>query len=506
VTGRRGRIRPSGVFVALTVALSMATCSTIGGGTEGDRSGTDAPSASASAPSGYATASPEAQATATVEPTPGEHEIGPKSPIDHIVFIIKENRSFNHYFATYPGAIGATSGGTIQCDGDRCRSAREVRLTRAGDVMPHDLGHCFLCGVVAVNGGAMDGFNQMNGLRPPRPTEDVRFHGITLLGYTYFARSGIPNYWSYADRFVLADRFFTSMYGPTFPEHLFTVAAGSNLIVGNKVDKGLPGNYCDDDSEYAPRFRAGLLQSDLDRIMFLEERVNDDPAYQEEIRSMWRDFRLCFDMPVLPDVLERAGVSWKYYVTENAWNNALQAIRHIRYGPMWERVQPPANFLEDLRTGGLPEVSWLVPPSIYDEHPGAGKSVCAGENWTVKQLNALMRSRYWRSTVVVVVWDDFGGFYDPVVPPHLDILGLGPRTPALIISPYARGGDSRLGGFVDHTTYEFSSVLRFMELLHGLDPLTERDANADPLSGALDFEEPNFEKLILPLREDCPYG
>jgi phospholipase C len=173
---------------------------------------------------------------------------------------------------------------------------------------------------------------------------------------------------------------------------------------------------------------------------------------------------------------------------------------------MWERVQPPANFLEDLRTGGLPEVSWLVPPSIYDEHPGAGKSVCAGENWTVKQLNALMRSRYWRSTVVVVVWDDFGGFYDPVVPPHLDILGLGPRTPALIISPYARGGDSRLGGFVDHTTYEFSSVLRFMELLHGLDPLTERDANADPLSGALDFEEPNFEKLILPLREDCPYG
>jgi len=421
------------------------------------------------------------------------------------VFVIKENRSFNHYFATYPGATGVTRGGTIRCDDERCRSAEDVPLTRAVDIMPHDLGHCFVCGVVAVNGGAMNGFNQMNGLRPPRPTEDVRHHGITLLGYTHFTRTGIPNYWRYADRFVLADRFFTSMYGPTFPEHLFTVAASSNLIVGNKVDKQLPGGYCDDETEYAPRFRDGLTDADLDRIMFLEERINEDAAYQEEIRSMWRDFRLCFDMRVLPDVLEREGISWKYYVTENAWNNALQAIRHIRFGPMWERVQPPAVFLGDLRTGNLPQVSWLVPPPIYDEHPGPHKSVCSGENWTVRQINALMRSPYWRSTAVIIVWDDYGGFYDPVAPPHVDILGMGPRTPALIISPYTRSGDNRLGGYVDSTTYEFSSVLRFIELLHRLEPLTDRDGSADPLSGAFDFENPNFEKLILPLRTDCPY-
>lgn len=421
------------------------------------------------------------------------------------MFIIKENRSFNHYFASYPGAIGATSGGTIRCGEERCEAARDVPLTRAVDVMPHDLGHCFLCGVIAVNGGQMNGFNQMNGLRPPRPTEDVRLHGITLLGYSHFTRDGIPNYWRYADRFVLADRFFTSMYGPTFPEHLFTVAASSNLIVGNKVDKQLPGGYCDDDSEYAPRFRDGLSESDFERIMFLEEEINEDPAYQEQIRSLWRDYRLCFDMRVLPDVLEREGISWKYYVTENAWNNALQAIRHIRFGPMWERVQPPAVFLEDLRTGNLPQVSWLVPPSIYDEHPGPRKSVCSGENWTVRQVNALMRSSFWRSTAVVIVWDDYGGFYDPVAPPHVDILGLGPRTPALIISPYARTGENRLGGYVDHTQYEFSSVLHFIELLHRLQPLTERDANADPLSSAFDFQNPNFEKLILPVRTDCPY-
>ena len=85
-------------------------------------------------------------------------------------------------------------------------------------------------------------------------------------------------------------------------------------------------------------------------------------------------------------------------------------------------------------------------------------------------------------------------------------MGLGPRTPALIISPYTRSGDNPNGGSVDHTTYEFSSVLAFIEHLFGLDPMTDRDKNADPLSGAFDFEHPNFDKLVLPLRSDCPYG
>jgi phospholipase C len=117
-----------------------------------------------------------------------------------------------------------------------------------------------------------------------------------------------------------------------------------------------------------------------------------------------------------------------------------------------------------------------------------------------------MKSKDWESTAIVVVWDDFGGFYDPVVPPHYDIMGLGPRTPALIISPYTRQGDNPDGGYVDHTDYEFSSVLAFIEQIFGLDPMTERDADASPLAGAFDFEHPNFDKLVLPLRQDCPYG
>ena len=185
--------------------------------------------------------------------------------------------------------------------------------------------------------------------------------------------------------------------------------------------------------------------------------------------------------------------------------NGLQAIKHVRYGPMWRNVTRPEAFVRDVQRNDLPEVSWLVPPEGLNEHPGLRSSVCDGENWTVQQVNALMQSEAWESTALVIVWDDFGGFYDHVPPPHLDTMGLGPRTPALIMSPWTVRGDGRDGGSIDSTTYEFSSVLRFIELLHGLRSLTDRDANADPLTGAFDFEaRPRTKPLIRPYRQECP--
>ena len=207
---------------------------------------------------------------------------------------------------------------------------------------------------------------------------------------------------------------------------------------------------------------------------------------------------------MLPDQLEDAGISWKYYANADAWMNALQAIRHVRRSPMWNKVQAPDRFLADLRSDDLPAVSWLVPPEgAPNEHPGSGTTVCEGQNWTIEYLNALMRSEAWASTAVVIVWDDFGGFYDHLKPPRYDVMGLGPRTPALIISPWTRRGGNPDGGAVDDTVYEFSSVLSFIEELHGLEPMTERDAKADPLTGAFDFtKEPRLEPLILD-KLDC---
>jgi phospholipase C len=427
----------------------------------------------------------------------GDGVVGPDSPIKHVVFIVKENRTFNNYFATYGhGAEGTTTGGTLTCTDGVCTPGPDYELKPAPDVPPHDITHGFSSGLYSINGGAMNGFNIIGS-------------GEDMSGYTYFDRSGLPNYWAYADRFVLADHFFTSMFGPTFPEHLYTVAAQAQGIVDNKSTTDHPGSYCDDPTEFTPHFRDDLTDAQEKKIMKYEENyTNDFPNMIYKINPFWENIRTCINVKTLPDLLEKAGIDWKYYANEDQWMNALQAIRHVRFNPeMWAKVQPPENFIQDVKAGKLPSVSWLIPPESYNEHPGAGVSVCAGENWTVTQINAIMRSDDWASTAIVVVWDDFGGFYDPVVPPHYDIMGLGPRTPALIISPYTRTGDNPDGGYVDDTDYEFSSVLRFIEDLHGLKQLTDRDAQASPLAGAFDFSQPpNLKPLVLKLRDDCPYG
>jgi len=487
------------VFVAVVAVVTGALALASSGRDEEDRAGTG-PTDTSTGPSGGATGG----TGASPSPDPGTTIVPGETPIEHVVFIIKENRTFNNYFATYPGAEGATEGGTIRCDEDGCRDGPVVELTVGPDIYEHDLTHCFRCGLVAINGGKMNGFNRMNGVIPQSTNADL--FGADMSGYSYLDREGLPNYWAYADRFVLADHFFTSMYGPTLPEHLYTVAAQANFIVDNKSTTDHELGYCDDPTEYATRFMPREVRENEQRILELEREITANASNTYDLADYWGSIRLCFDIEVFPDQLEEAGISWKYYANEGAWMNALQMIRHVRYGPMWDKVQPPSTFVQDVRRGEMPVVSWIVPDETYNEHPGAGKSTCSGENWTVHQVNAVMQSEYWRSTVIVVVWDDFGGFYDPVPPPMTDVMGLGPRTPALIISPYTVRGDNPDGGHVDDHVYEFSSVLAFIERLFGLEPMTERDANADPLSGAFDFGDPRFRKLVLPLRPECPQG
>jgi phospholipase C len=282
---------------------------------------------------------------------------------------------------------------------------------------------------------------------------------------------------------------------------------------------GVPraGGYCDDPEARVPAFPSEVITGDLNhphtsRIVGLQNEIADEsPGNLFEISSYLSVIRTCFDIETLPDLLEEAGISWRYYSTDVfPIGEVLRAIRHIREGPMWANVHPAERFFDDLRAGELAAVTWLKPPAPYNEHPnipGKAVSVCAGENWTVAVMNALQQSEFWERTAVVIVWDDFGGYYDHVVPPQYDIMGLGPRTPALILSPYTRRGDNPLGGAIDSHTYEFASVLKFIEEVFGLRSLTHRDGQADPLTGAFDFSRPpDLRRLILPLRQDCPYG
>jgi phospholipase C len=399
----------------------------------------------------------------------------PENSIKHVVFIIKENRTFDHYFGKYPGADGAIRG--------EISTGETVPLTPAPDVMDHDLGHGFFDGLIGVNGGRMNGFDKVS-------------NGHLMMGYTQFNRESLPAYWSYADSFVLGDRMFSSMYGPTFPEHLYTVAAQAGRVTTNKVTRGnlQPGGYCDDRAELVERFRK-LVARERREVIAAEDAVNLD-----RVDDFWERVWPCFDFKVLPDVLSDEGISWRYY-GNSGFYSALLAIRHIRFSKHWGTdVVANERFMNDIRHERLAEVSWVLPGVGNDEHPGFGHSVCKGENWTVRHVNAIMNSKYWPSTAIVITWDDFGGFYDHVPPPRYDIMGLGPRVPLVVISPWAKQG------YVDHTTYEFSSVLKFIETLHGLDPLTKRDRRADDMMGAFDFDsavDPNDRKLILGERR-CP--
>ncbi len=404
-----------------------------------------------SAVSGCSHAAPEQSAIRVgTQPAPGE---GIKK-IQHIVFLIKENRTYDHYFGTFRGGDGATSGMTS--------SGKTIPLAHAPDETPWDIGHSWRDALIAINDGKMNKFDLV---------ENGDEDGYKL-SYTQLHKSDIPNYFSYARNFVLADRMFSSMAGPSFPNHLFTVAGED----GDTLDNPHPNHYnwgCDsDDDQSVP-------------VQKPDGRLTTEPP--------------CFDFQTLADSLEAAHVSWKYYAPPKGnygyqWS-VLDAIKHIRESPLWtEHVVDDDQFASDARSGKLPAVSWLVTGDA-SEHPPL--STCAGENWTVQQLNAVMQGPEWNSTVVFLTWDDFGGFYDHVPPPAIGTSTLGPRVPLLIISPYARKG------YVSHTQYEFSSFLKFAEDRFGLPALTARDSKAGDMLDSFDFNQEPQPTLILQ-EHSCP--
>ncbi|MEA2487011.1 MAG: phospholipase [Actinomycetota bacterium] len=399
-------------------------------------------------------------------PGPGA---APKTPIKHIIFIIKENRTYDNLFGRFPGADGATHG--------RLSDGRKIALGHAPDAYPHDIGHDFFSGLTAVDGGKMDRFDLISG-------------GRDLTGYTQYHRKQLPNYWRYASHYALADSMFSSMYGPTLPEHLFTVAATASRIVSNKLHPATGrGIYCEDSRERFDRLRHHAHLMRWERKMQLEK-----------IRRLLYSVRACLDVNTIFPELEHKGISWKYYGEKEEFQNEEQAVREVRKVPRrWKRVVDPSEFTQDARSGHLPTVSYLLPPSYFNDHPSSKKhGICVGENWTVRRINDVMKSPEWSSTAIFLTWDDFGGFYDHVSPPQIDDMGLGPRVPLIVISPWVKAHT------VLHTRYEFSSFLAFMERMFGLKALTHRDAIANDLFDAFDFNQKPVSKLILHTRPQVP--
>jgi phospholipase C len=378
------------------------------------------------------------------------------SQIQHFVFIVKENRTFDSYFGTFePPPYGATAA-TIS-------TGQVIPLNHEPDVLPRDLGHSGGGVFTALDWGRMDDFDISLG---------CSINGDNLcLSQLY--QQDIPNYFSYATNFVLADQMFSSVASASFPNHLYTVGAQSGGAFNNPTD-GMKSWGCD--SPTGTLVQVMNLNGDLTNLY------------------------PCFDFQTLADSLQSAGITWTYYAPGQGQSgyvwNALDAINHIRNGPLWgTNVAPDTQFVTDA-AGTLPAVSWLVTAESNSEHPP--NSVCAGENWTVTQLNAIMNGPNWSSTAVFVVWDDFGGFYDHVgPPPSPDEYPYGPRVPMLIISPYA------MPGYISHTQYEFSSLLKIVEERFQLAPLTDRDSSVNDMLDSFNFGQNPSPPLILQTR-NCP--
>lgn len=397
----------------------------------------------------------------SVVPPPSSAQLDAfRSKIQHIVYIIKENRSFDNYFGTFPGADGATSG-TIST-GD------VVQLGRTPDVTPRDLGHGWTDAHLAIDAGRMDRFDLI-----PDQNGNIVNDG---LGMSQFLAADIPNYWSYAENFALADHMFGSIEAESFPNHLYAVAAQSGGIIGNPD--------------------AAIWGCDAPPTVF---------AQQMDMNGNSTNVFPCFEFQTVADRLESASVPWMYYAPPPGnlgyiWN-ALDAIGHIRNSSLWSnRIRPDEQFLADAAAGTLAAVSWIVPDYPVSDHPSrpplGAVSACQSENWTVQYINAIMQGPDWPTTAIFLVWDDFGGFYDHVRPPMVDYYGLGLRVPFIAISPYVKEG------VVSHTVYEPASVLQFMETRYKLKALTNRDAEANSLLDMFDFTQPPAPPLIRPLR-DC---
>jgi phospholipase C len=372
--------------------------------------------------------------------------------IKHIVFILKENHTFDNYFGAFPGADGASTG--------RIGNQNFV-LKDPPNFFQQDIGHSNADALLAMDFGRMDQFYQLVGA----------YQGGRLVNYTRYREDQIPNYWALASHFVLADEFFTSVHGPSFPNHLFTIAAQSGGALDNPNGR-IWG--CD-----APR---GTVVPTI--------RANGKFAKGPP----------CFELNTVADSLNSAGLSWRYYgVREGArgyqWS-PFDTIRHIRRGPQWAtNVLPVTQFVSDVAANGLASMTWITTETSLSEHPSFG-GTCEGENSTVTLVNAIMNSPEWNSTVIFISWDDFGGFYDHVAPPQLDLYGLGPRVPLLIVSPLVKSG------FIEHQQLEFASVVKFVEEIFGLPFLTSRDTNSNDIFDAFDLVDAPLAPMPLTIR-DC---
>ncbi|MGH2724184.1 MAG: phospholipase C [Actinomycetota bacterium] len=370
-----------------------------------------------------------------------------KWPIKRVVYLMLENRSFDNIFGRFPGADGTRMG---------IRDGREVPLKRCPEWLPGDLPHDRAAFENSLRGGAMDGF-ALGALGP-------------FYAYSQFGPRDIPSYWTWAKEYVLSDRFFASMGGPSYPNHLFFIAGQA----GGSIDN--PENIKTEFLGDGHQFKSWGCDAVGDDVFVL---VEDDASNVTKHDT-------CFTFKTVGEQLSERDIDWASYAPEpNQYGyiwQAYSAIKQVYEGELWEeRMWPVDDLLVDIHSESLPAVSWIVPRWQLSDHPPV--STKHAHNWVTRIVNGIMRSSMWEHTAIFITWDEWGGLYDHVEPPELDGSRLGFRVPMLVISPYARRG------FIDHDVSEFTGPLRFIADNWGLEYLTPRYEQVHNFEHAFDFQQ-----------------
>jgi phospholipase C len=489
LSGARFRTGSIVALVLLFPAGALAVSSLTGG---------DAP---ASADPGSANHEDPTGATkATSSPASGPNAPEGIFKLDHLIFIVQENRSFDHYFGTYPGADGFTfrNGRPTNCVPDYALERRSCVYHSKADLYkggPHNRPSS----LTAINGGAMNGF--IDALPPKArwcPDRDVP-KCAPYLGpeqqpdvMSYLTGRQIPNYWAYAHAFVLQDGMFGPTDGWTLPAHLSLVSGWSAA--------------CEDVSDPMSCISNVDLQEDAQRWEYGEA-----PIYA------WTDITW---------LLDQHDVSWGYYVapgtcsfppcdggpeegpagTTPSTKNPLPGFTDLHETGQQDHILDYLDFQRSAQHGTLPSVAWVVPGNGVSEHPQSSRGVRAGMAHVTRIVNMVMRSSLWERSAIFITWDDWGGFYDHVMPPLVDENGYGLRVPGMLVSPYA------LKGHIDHQTLTFDAYLKLIEdrFLGGqrLDPATDGRPDSRttireevPILGDLalefDFDQPPRPPMIL---------
>ena len=389
--------------------------------------------------------------------------------IQHIVIIVQENRSVDNLFQGFSGADTQSYGYTS--------TGQKVTLQPVGLETTWDIAHISASFFEACDGQGnfpgtdckMDGFDKEHvtcgGSGPPCPNQHPQ--------YSYVPHNESKPYFDMGKQYVLADEMFASNFdGSSFISHQYIIAGQASSTVN------YPAN-----------------------IWGCDGGPTDTIALVTQDRQISHHIQACFDNRTLGDELDAAAISWRFYTADLNGNGGLwsayQAIRHIRYGKDWNTdiVSPQKKFFQDVGNN-LPAVSWITPTCQNSDHAGCGSNT--GPSWVASLVNAIGTSKYWDSTAIFIMWDDYGGWYDHVGPNLVDYDGFGIRIPLLVISPYAKQGH------VSHVLYEHGSILKFVEDQFGLPRLSASDSRAtSPEADCFDFSQAprTFKPIQSPLRQ-----